>query len=898
MDPCHFKLRSISAAIAATALTAGSSIAYSQNPNKSDTNLYRETQFSTTNRRHFVGEIDATTPRNIGGFSDSDLTDALRRIAGVSIKMIDGKKEAVAVRGIDPKFNVVTLNGRLLPGTDARAFDVDLLAPEHLSAIEVHKNGRADFSTGNIGATIGLTTARPLESDGLNMRLGTKLIKDTTHSSGDDLTPEISGALSWSNDTRSWGMALSASHKKLTGASVSSAVNQWDTRRWIALGEEGAMDVSPMGVNHDPQVGQLYSVPEDVRYIRSYEERVRNSTLFTLQHQPHERIVATLDYAFAENKLQESHAEQMLTFTHSADFMTFDTDQPVATPVFYTEKIDGVKDIGFSQRHHNQADAFASLGLNLAYEMNDRFSLVLDVHDSKAESRPKGPNGTSHLTHKVGASIVSEQGAEFRADVPGMYIAVDDSALPNPNGLLEANDLVLHAINTFRSTATTDIQQGQLNGILELEETAVRFGIESRLSSSRTLHFNHQYALDGAANPGDIPEALISSLNFSAEFKDYNTERTWPTGFSLDPVQLSAWAEEYYGLDASEKKPWDADFLVEEDIRAIFAQLDRHGNFFGMETRIVAGLRYEDTEFSSTARFRTPNFFTWSSSSHFQESRSDRHRATKVTPRYDHFLPDIHFSIHLREDLRAHISYSKTVARAPSAYLQPSIPDLSISGPSQPGAIIATGYLGGTKLLPLASDNLDLSLSWYFDDASYFSIDYFEKRLNNTINPLVQPSTDLPVNYGDAVIDGFELAVQHLFGDTGFGVQGNYTFINSDRRFDNSSLENQFIFTGLGDTANVIFSYENDGFQTRLTYNWHDQYLNTVNQRQNEPVYYAEHERVDVNISYALLDSLEIIFEGLNITGENVHSFGRSPRQVWNLREQGPRYQVGLRYSY
>src|SRR5690606_30885151 len=35
------------------------------------------------------------------------------------------------------------------------------------------------------------------------------------------------------------------------------------------------------------------------------------------------------------------------------------------------------------------------------------------------------------------------------------------------------------------------------------------------------------------------------------------------------------------------------------------------------------------------------------------------------------------------------------------------------------------------KLLPLISDNIDLGLEWYYDDASYVSAALFEKRVRN-----------------------------------------------------------------------------------------------------------------------------------------------------------------------
>ncbi len=51
---------------------------------------------------------------------------------------------------------------------------------------------------------------------------------------------------------------------------------------------------------------------------------------------------------------------------------------------------------------------------------------------------------------------------------------------------------------------------------------------------------------------------------------------------------------------------------------------------------------------------------------------------------------------------------------------------------------------------------------------------------------------DTPTNEpGSKTISGWELTVQHAFGDTGFGVIGNYTLVDSDTDYDNFLLRDQ-----------------------------------------------------------------------------------------------------------
>ena len=47
----------------------------------------------------------------------------------------------------------------------------------------------------------------------------------------------------------------------------------------------------------------------------------------------------------------------------------------------------------------------------------------------------------------------------------------------------------------------------------------------------------------------------------------------------------------------------------------------------------------------------------------------------------------------------------------------------------------------------------------------------------------------IPANQDKVKIDGWELAWQHVFGDSGFGLIANYTFVDSDAGYDNASQQ-------------------------------------------------------------------------------------------------------------
>ncbi|WP_158970065.1 TonB-dependent receptor [Paraglaciecola sp. L3A3] len=172
---------------------------------------------------------------------------------------------------------------------------------------------------------------------------------------------------------------------------------------------------------------------------------------------------------------------------------------------------------------------------------------------------------------------------------------------------------------------------------------------------------------------------------------------------------------------------------------------------------------------------------------------------------------------------------------------------------------------------------------------------------SNSADPEYDFRTSTPNNGKEAKIYGAEFAVQHFFGETGFGVQANYTIVRGDVGYNNEGSPDvsQFALIGLSDTANLIAMYEKDGLQARISYNWRDEYLAESSRGSfANPRYIEAYSQIDINVSYAVTEELSLSLEGLNITGENSRSHGRNYEMMWDLWDLGARYQVGARYTF
>src|SRR5260370_38382735 len=80
------------------------------------TGLRQSLVTSESIKRETPGVVDAITAEDIGKFPDTNLAESIQRIPGVTIDRMNNEGSRVTVRGFGPEFNLVTLNGRSMPG--------------------------------------------------------------------------------------------------------------------------------------------------------------------------------------------------------------------------------------------------------------------------------------------------------------------------------------------------------------------------------------------------------------------------------------------------------------------------------------------------------------------------------------------------------------------------------------------------------------------------------------------------------------------------------------------------------------------------------------------------------------------------------------------------------------
>ena len=973
---------------------------------------------STQVKRNANGVVDSISAEDMGKFPDTNLAESLQRITGVSISRANGEGAQVTVRGFGAEYNMVTLNGRTMPSAPlaveatgangSRAFDMSNLASESINAVDVYKTSKANISAGGIGATIDIQTARPLDNPKFKASFGAKALHDTTNETGDDITPELSGIVSWANEEQNFGISASASYQKRDSSSTGAYTALWGYHT-----QEYAADVAPAGqplssvsnITNEPSTGQVFGYPTSYRFIHSDFERERINSQLTLQYRPHEDVDVTLDYTLSQQETSQLRSELAIWMYGGATDIEFD-GADVPTPNFLYQDAGAPTDITSALQKGDRELKNDSLGLNIEWHVNDDFTLEFNAHDSTAKGLPNGSYG-SWLNQSVGARIQQGAGVDFTTKLPVVVLNFAEDPNLNGNkeygaGATDISDWGSQPGSSTRASLQTDITQVRLDGSYQLDTMSIDFGVESLSVKNHALQtdFNYDFGSWAVATPGELDGNLLQPINYASLFDDYDLTpsaagqtfienaagpgadlRVMDTGLFGDAEALQRYL---FGLDAYSadtgafpgNQTLTTDRTIEEDTTAVYVQVNYETELGDKPVNILAGLRYEQTDVKAVAVFALPEQLIWTANNDFTLNTGGAVPVAEESD-YDHLLPSIDLDIELTDDIKARASYNKTIARAAYDQLSPNVGNYG--APNNPGALgggaitQGTASSGNPSLLPLESDNFDISIEWYYAEDSYVSVGYFNKDTANfpgleaqqmslfgltnpSDGPLAQaalaqlqangvPLTDTnlfsqaaanqagadvssktdaewevaedivnssndelvifnvtrPVNNKDATVYGFELAAQHFFADTGFGVQANYTIVEGDVDFDDTAEpgEAQFALLGLSDTANLVLMYENHGISGRIAFNWRDAFLNNNNfSGRNGPEYTDSYSQIDISIGYQFSDNLSVSFEGLNITDEDSYTYGRTKNMHHRLDVLGARYAVSARYTF
>ncbi|WP_306518131.1 TonB-dependent receptor [Rheinheimera sp.] len=703
-------------------------------------------------KREANGVVDAISAEEMGKFPDTNLAESLQRITGVSVSRANGEGSQITVRGFGPDFNLVTLNGRQMPGTGyTRSYNLENLSSEGVSALEVYKTARAENPSGGLGATVNIITTKPLNNPGQHASVSAKGIYDSSNKKGDDVTPEFALVVSDTMLDDKFGVALSFSHQERDFQKQQANIQGWQANVALPnnLAADKIKDARPLGADGKP--GGNYYFPKDMNYSIEDVERERSNGQLTFQFAPVDNFVATLDYTASRAMTGSESIGWGIWNEFGGNINAYELD---ANGTALYADISG-NDGSFTANKGSTEVKADSVGLNLDWQLHEDFGLSFDYHDSSNKTDNGADKGLGSQGQVIlGSDQLLSKVYDFRqGEVPHAMVY-----WKNGTDELKAGEIDSNFSQFIHSPGEAKIKQAQLdsewnNNIFSLPLSKVNFGI-ARTEQTMGGHQGWSGLRGGPgfnpAYPQIFPDAMFvrhSTSDFLDAFNGGGSalKPHYYYSYSFDEAvarQLAFLTADVMGADVYSIDPYidgiDSESSVEEKTDSVYLQSQWEGEWLATPMWLNVGVRYEKTDVTSLVRQRVETQVNWESASEWitQYQQGGSANFLEQSGEHDVVLPMFDFKAELTDDLVARFSWGKSISRAPLGFLAGG---RSLSGSPKPGA--RSGGQGNTNLLPFESTNLDLSLEYYYAEGSYAAVGWFKKDVDNFIQTTITETT-------------------------------------------------------------------------------------------------------------------------------------------------------------
>lgn len=345
----------------------------------------------------------------------------------------------------------------------------------------------------------------------------------------------------------------------------------------------------------------------------------------------------------------------------------------------------------------------------------------------------------------------------------------------------------------------------------------------------------------------------------------------------------------------SEVESKGASYINKEDILALYLmakiELDK--------LRIVAGLRYEDTDFS-TRGMRVELI----------ENEQTDEEYVANTPwaaqrNYDYLLPSLNTRYAFSEQLIARLAYTQTISR-------PKFEDVAATQiiesktAEDDGEFVTEreAAVGNPQLKPYESDNYDLSLEYYPGDIGVLSAGYFHKQIDNFV--IIADVAGIEgwegfaevkqaINGESAKVSGLELSWVKAFNN-GLLLAANATLSDSEAT---TFLDGQSYETTLPNQSdkigNLTLGYESESLSLRLTLAYKSENLEEIDGdliRMED-----KHQQVDFTGKYFIDENMYVYFNAININNEPYYHYFDQRTVNAQYEEYGRTFELGFNWK-
>ncbi len=787
----------------------------------------------------------------MGRQPDFNIADALRRAPGVSTVRDEEEGLFISIRGLNPDFTLVTLDGGTLVSSDfnlKRRTSLEALPATVIKRSDISKTRSAALDGNTIGGQINFVTRSAYDAEGLYATASASIGQFTADDfdlKDNDPALRFDGTLSNTfGDHDQFGFVLAGSYFT-RDEDEERALNYYD----------------------NDYVAPTFSIWNGI------ENPLERYGLFgKFEYQPSDTLKVEVGLLYFE---------QEETFDRSSNVLWGSTGNLTETGPKSGEITNGGGD--FDHLNTNNGKQQQSLNFKLDYTPSSDLSINLRATFADAETHD-GDSSRSDITFDyVGPSEGFDYGYSYGgAGVPPQHVFLNPAI---------AEDLDNYALSTIERDISTN--SGSAND-LEASLTrsfdglglAVTGGVRYRTSDHAFDKAGYDYFYVGSD-----PQLLSQYGRLSAGYRPpYGPINAAVFDY---PSVLAFW-QANPGLFEDRSNPDNlikSDFGIEEDILAAYLAVD----YTGERLQAHAGLRSETTNVSAYAFGRINGVLA---------------RVTDSND-YTNLLPSLGVSYDLSPALKLRAAYSQALGRANYPDLNPSRTETEASGVTRISGgntrldpRLANNYdLSLEYYFDEGRSLASAAIFYKAIDDEIFTLQT-ETRVNGA--PVI---TTQPVNADETTLSGIEL---NLIKDRlGFlpgpladlGISANYTYVTADAKVlaaDGTGRSVGFLTEQPEHLANLALFYQHGPFEGRVSYNYTGEFATAISPTNpDDDAFINAFETIDAQARWRLNSHLTLMAEGRNLTNEKSTTLvGPGKTRTEDFSIFGKAFFIGLTYSY
>ncbi len=804
-------------------------------------------------QKNKLGVTNVISAEQVGKFPDSNIGDALKRVAGINVQYDQGEARFGQVRGTGADLTSVTINGNRLPSAEGgtRNVQLDLIPADVIQTIEVNKVVTPEMDADAIGGSINLITKNAPTRRTISATAGSgwNFVSDKAQ-----LNLGLTYGDLFLNDKL--GVILSASYQN-------APIGSDDVEFEWSKDDAGKAYVSDYQVRQYIVMRQRQSYSASLDYKFNKNHRVGFKGLYNIRH----------DW---ENRYR----------------LNLKDLEP-----------DGSATVRIQTKGGTERDARLEKQQTMDFALNGEHligDLKIDWNGSYARATEDRPN-ERYIDYEI-------KGQEFNIDMSDERKPVATPKEGSTFNFLTASKSKLKEITEQQEAIAENDWKAAINFELPLKSGSygnkLKWGAKySHKSKDMELDFYEYSPLDKDAFQAQAYRNTVTQPRngFLAG-----------SGYEANVPFID---REFLGdLDLNNPDKFEKEQVLEElagqynASEEVIAGYIRFDQKLGNDKTLTAGLRLENT----STKYQGYDYYYQEEETDDQdnvivEESESLTKGEKKSHSYLNVLPSLLFKWDVNNDLKVRASFTNTLARPKYSALVPSVNikrgDDEIS-------------MGNPDLKSTISYNLDLSVENYFRSVGLVSAGIFYKRVNDCIVDYGQRDYDYrgytyklftrPENIGDADVLGVELSLQR---DLGFiapalkclGLYGNYTYTYSRVANFNASgrddMDDMRMPGSPEHTANVSLSFEKSGFNARLSYNYASDFLDELGDSKFEDRYYDAVSYMDFNMGYTFAKKYTVYFEANNLLNQPLRYYQGTKDHTAQAEFYGVKLNAGFKIN-